>query len=225
MFLLPASPVIWGLAMAASFIVGLKLVWPRSMDRYLSVMLVGALLGWLPVAMSLYWANVNSLVVLMLALALRFPKHAGWAIGLASAAKLLPLLMLPWLVRRCGLRAGVIAVTVFALAMLIVVGLEGPSVVLDFVRVRASQSAPPHPIRWGLVPLGVPDGVVYAVAGVLAIIAGALRSFTLGVAAMLVATPVPHAHYYAWALVPTLALSGQAFKRLAFNLGRDRQRG
>ena len=209
-FALPFSPLIWGVAMTACLVFGLRIIWPRGMGPIYSTLLAAVLIAWLPVTSAFLWANVNSVVFLLLAIALRHPRHAGWAIGAGIAVKLLPVLMLPWLLRKQGWRSVAIALGVLAVAMIVVVALEGPSVIIDFIRVRAGQTAPNHPLRWGLVPLGLAAVAGYALASGLAILSFVYGSFTLGVAAMLIGLPVPHVHYYIWLLVPLMGVWGEA---------------
>ena len=205
-FLLPGAPILWGLLMGACLVAGLALIWPR-LSPGPSLLLTAALIAWLPIQSALAWANVNALIFVLLAVALRFPRHAGWAVGLAIAAKLVPVLMLGWLIGERRWRALAVAVAVPAVATLTVMLIEGPQIIWEFLLVRLNEYVPPSPTRWGLAPLGVPPLVVYGLGILCAGLAAWRRSYTLGVAAMLIALPSPHVHYWIWLLLPLLGLA------------------
>ena len=96
LLLLPGERWTWGAIMVAFVLVGLGILWPR-VGPGAVFLLLPVLLVWLPVPSALAWANVNAMVFGLLAIAWRFPRAAGWAIGVAAAVKLVPILGVAWL--------------------------------------------------------------------------------------------------------------------------------
>jgi hypothetical protein len=204
---LPGGRWIWGGTMIAFVLLGLLLLWPR-VGLGGAMLLLPVLLVWLPVPSAMAWANINALVFGLLALAWRFPRAAGWAIGAAAAAKLVPVLGVAWLIGRRDWRNAGIAIGVLLAATLVVVAWKGPATIGDFVSLRLNELTPPGaPPRWNPVSLlGLPDWVGYASAGLLTLLAIRFGSLSLSIVAMLVAVPVLHAHYLTWLLVPILGI-------------------
>ena len=208
LFALPAAPVLWGAAMLVSLVAGIAIVWPR-VDWWHAVLLGIVLIAWVPVQSAVTWANTNSLVLLLLAIALRFRRHAGWAVGMAIALKAAPILLLAWLIGERRWREVVTALGVATLLTVVVALVEGPQVVTDFLQVRLNEVPNAGRTSWGIVPLGVPAFVAYGTGGVLAAAAVWRASFTLAVLAVLAAIPSPHAHYWILLLVPLLGILPQ----------------
>lgn len=189
---------VWGALMTGSMIMALRLVWPRL--RYpFGLLLLCVVLAWWPTHAAFWWANANSLALLCLAVAVRWPRWAGWAMGVAIAAKLAPLFWIGWLVRRDGWRAAGPAILVPVLATALVVALTGPNALWEFVVVRLNEVHPDASLRVGLpLTVGVP---LAAVLGVLAWLRGSL---TLAILASLAVVPALHLHYWVFLLVPLL---------------------
>lgn len=205
--LLPGGRWIWGGLMVACVLVGLALIWPRVGPG--GAMLLGpVLLVWLPVASALAWANVNAAVFALLALAWRFPKTAGWAIGIAAAVKLAPIFGIGWLIGKREWRKVLVAVAIPVSATLAVAAWKGPETILDFVSLRLNEVTPPgdRP-RWNPVELfELPDWVAYASAGALVVMAVHWSSLSLSILAMLVSVPALHSHYLVWLGIPILGI-------------------
>jgi hypothetical protein len=208
LLLLPGGPILWGLVMAASLFGGLAIVWPRI--GVATLVAAPALLVWFPVTSAIAWANINSLVFLMLAIAWRFPRAAGWAIGIAAAAKLIPILGVFWLAGRRDWRGAAIALAIPIVATAVVLAWKGPDTLIDFITLRANQWNPEQGLRWGLVQAtGMSPAAALGMAGTVALVAYRRASFTLAVMAMLVSIPVMHAHYLTWMLVPLLGATAR----------------
>lgn len=205
LFAVPAGALLWGWCMAASLIVGVAIVFPRLRTPW-AALLLAALAAWAPVHAALVWANANSLVLLLLALALRFPRHAGWAIGAAASVKFVPVLMVAWLIGRRDWRQALIAVAMPVMLTGVVAIFEGPEVVTDFIAVRLGDLSEIGTEQWGLVPMGFLPVVGYVVGAGIAAVAAWRASFSLAVVAMLVAVPDLHLHYWTWLLVPLLGV-------------------
>ena len=204
--LLPGGELLWGIIMAASVIVGLVLVWPR-IGLLGTLLLASALVVWYPIVTALTKGNLNALIFLMLAIALRFPRAAGWAIGIATAAKVAPVLGVAWLLGRRDWRGVAIALAIPILATLVVLVWKGPDTLIDFIILRANESKPDQAGRIGVVAtLGVSPMVALVLGGIVALLAWWRASFTLAVAAMLISIPVMHSHYWTWMLVPALGI-------------------
>lgn len=204
--LLPGGKLLWGVLMAASVIGGLVLVWPR-IGLLGTLLLASVLVVWFPVVTALTKGNLNALIFLMLAIALRFPRAAGWAIGVATAAKLAPVLGVAWLLGRRDWRGVAIALAIPILATLVVLAWKGPETLIDFIILRANESKLDQQGRVGVVAtLGVSPTVALVLGGAVALIAWWRASFTLAVAAMLISIPVTHSHYWTWMLVPLLGI-------------------
>ena len=139
---MPGDRWLWGLLMIACVLGGLLLIWPR-VGPGGTMLLAPVILAWHPVTSALIWANVNSAVFLLLAIALRFPRAAGAAIGVAAAIKLVPILGVAWLLGKRDWRGATTAVGILLAATLIVMIWKGPTVLSDFVR---------HYLTWLLIP-------------------------------------------------------------------------
>ncbi len=135
------SPWIWIAASVGSVVAGLVLIWPR-MSPAATLTLIALLLLTEPMRAALWSANVNAMVFGLLAVALRFPRIAGWSIGLAAALKLVPILGVAWLIGKRDWRGSFIAVGVLTAFTLITVGLKGPTVIPDFVIQRLNEYDP-----------------------------------------------------------------------------------
>lgn len=221
LLLLPGGKFLWGVLMAASVIGGLILVWPRIGLRG-TLLLAPAIIVWYPIITALTKGNLNALIFLMLAIALRFPRAAGWAIGIATAAKLAPVLGVAWLLGKRDWRGVVIALAIPILATAVVLIWKGPDTLIDFIVLRATESKPDQGGRIGVVAtLGISPTIALALGGVVALLAWWRVSFTLAVAAMLISIPVMHSHYWTWVLVPLL---GIGIPRLMARVGQPRHR-
>lgn len=206
--LVPGGGWIWGIGMTAAVAGGLVLLWPRIGLRG-TLLLAPVLVAWWPVTGALTRGNLNALVFLCLAVSIRFPRRAGWMIGLATVAKLAPAVMLFWLLGKRDWRNATIAVGIAVFATAVVVIWKGPGTLGDFVTLRMNQWAPTSEgsLRWGLAEVfGLSSAAALGVAGLFAIAAWRQASFSIGVIAMLVATPVMHVHYWIFLLVPLLAI-------------------
>jgi hypothetical protein len=206
--LLPGDRWLWGGLMIACVLVGLLLIWPR-VGLGGTMLLAPVIVAWHPMTSALFWANVNSAVFLMLAIALRYPRAAGAAIGVAAAIKLIPVLGVAWLVGKRDWRGAATAVGILVAATFIVVIWKGPGVVSDFVQLRLHEFDPTvaanprwNPVAW----FGLPDWVAYASASALAVLAVVRRSFSLSIFAMLASVPSLHEHYLIWLLIPALCI-------------------
>ena len=200
--LLPGGSQAWAIATVASVFAGVVLLWPRVGPG--GVFLLGpAIFAWFPVTAALGWANVNAFVFLLLAVAWRFPRAAGVAIGLAAAIKLVPILAVGWLLGKRDWRGAAIAIGIPLAATLIVAGWKGPTTITDFVVLRLNEWHPAQWDRWDLASaLGLPQAVGYLMAGALAVAAWWRASLSLAVLAMIAAVPALHVHYLTWLLVP-----------------------
>ena len=200
--LLPGGTEAWAIAAVASVFAGVVLVWPKVGPG--GVFLLGPVVfAWFPVTAALGWGNVNAFVFLLLAVAWRFPRAAGVAIGLAAAIKLVPILAVGWLLGKRDWRGAAIAVGIPVAATLIVAAWKGPDTIADFVVLRLNEWHPAQWDRWDLVSaMGLPQVVGYLAAGVLAVAAWWRVSFSLAVLAMIAAVPALHVHYLTWLLVP-----------------------
>jgi hypothetical protein len=207
LLVLPGGRWLWGGVMIAFVLMGVLVLWPR-VGLGGAVLLMPVLLVWLPVPAALAWANINAMVFGLLALAWRFPRAAGWAIGVAAAAKLVPVLGVAWLIGKRDWRNAGIALGVLLGATLVVVVWKGPATIGDFISLRMNELTPPsvRP-RWNPVELlDLPDWVAYACAGLLTLLAIRFASLSMSIVAMLVAVPALHAHYLTWLLVPILGI-------------------
>jgi hypothetical protein len=193
----------WGLLMLACLLAGLILVWPR-LRRPWDLVMAGAVSSSIPFITAVMFANVNSLIFLLFAVALRWPRAAGAAIGVAAALKVAPIFALAWLVGRrdwSGLAIGLmVGIGLTLLAALLV----DPNAIVDFVVVRLNELPRPGPMAISLTSFGTPPVLAYVLALAVAVAAAARRSMLLAVLACLVAVPVLHAHYWTWLLVPIL---------------------
>jgi hypothetical protein len=205
LLLLPGDGWLWGLTMFGATVVGLVLIWPK-VGAGGAVLLAPVLILWLPTTSALIWGNVNGLVFCLLAVAWRFPRAAGIAIGMAAAIKLVPILGIAWLAGKRDWRGLAWAVGIPLATTMIVLLWKGPETLSDFITLRANQWVPEQTTRWGIVDAGVPFQLALAVAGGLAILAWRRASFGLSVVAMLVSIPAMHAHYWTWLLVPFIGI-------------------
>jgi len=207
LMVLPGGRWLWGAVMVAFVLLGLALVWPR-VGLGGAMLLAPVLLVWLPVPSALVWGNVNAMVFGLLALAWRFPRAAGWAIGVAAAAKLVPLLGVAWLIGKRDWRNAFIAVAILIVMTLAVVVWKGPASVGDFVVLRLNEITPPgERPRWNPVELlGLSDWFAYGAAAMLTLVAIRFASLSLAIVAMLVSVPALHAHYLIWLLIPILGI-------------------
>jgi hypothetical protein len=202
--LLPAGHVVWGLLMAACVVAGILVLMPRlGAGVFLFAPVVMALP---PVLEGLVWANLSSLVFLCFAVAWRWPRWAGWAIGIAAAAKVMPILAVAWLVGRRDWRGTQVALAVPAALTALAIVLTSPTVLVDFVVVRLNQEPMPGVVRWGLSDAGVPEVVTWVAGLVVAILAGWRASFSLAVLAVLLVAPALHMHYLLIPLVPVIGI-------------------
>lgn len=212
----------WGLLMAASLFSGLVLVWPR-LRRPWDLAMAGVIVTSIPFLSAIVFANVNSLVFLLFAVALRWPRAAGTAIGIAAALKVAPAFAFAWLIGRrdwSGLAIGVAVAVGLTLGAALLVD---PRAIVDFVVVRLNELPRPGPLAPGLASLGAPPVVGYALALGIATVAAARRSLLLAIVACLVSVPVLHAHYWTWLLVPILG-SGTPLLEGAFERVRESDR-
>jgi Glycosyltransferase family 87 len=202
---LVVTPYIWIVACIGSMAAGFVLIWPR-VGAAATLTGVALLLLWEPVRAALWSANVNAMVFGLLAVALRFPRVAGWSIGLAAALKLIPILGVAWLIGKRDWRGAAVAVGVLAAFTSITVIAEGPAVLRDFVVQRLNEYDPHMEGQISLHAFGFSPWVGYAAAAVLSVLAARFASFSLAVMAMLVSVPNPHNHYWTWLLVPLLGI-------------------
>lgn len=207
LMVLPGDRWLWGGVMVAFVLLGLGLLWPR-IGLGGTLLLAPVLLVWLPVTSALVWGNINAMVFGLLAAAWRFPRAAGWAIGIAAAAKLVPVLGVAWLIGKRDWRNAWIALAIPVAATLVIVIWKGPETIGDFISLRMNEAHPPgERPRWNPVELlGLPDWLAYASALVLTLLSIRLASLSLSISAMLVSVPALHAHYLVWLLVPILGI-------------------
>lgn len=201
---LAVSAAVWGVLMTSSLVLALSLAWPRL--RYpFGLLLLCVILAWWPTHTAFWWANLNNLALLCLVVAVRWPRWAGWAVGVAIAAKLAPVFWLGWLLRRDGWRAVGFALLVPALATALVVALTGPEVIWQFVLVRMNEIHPAASLRLGLpFVLGLPLAIA------LAVLSWWRGSLALAVLASLAAVPALHLHYWTWLLAVMLLSRSQS---------------
>ena len=199
--LLPDGKIVWGVLMAVCVALALTALLPRVGPG--GIVLLAPVMTLLPpVIDAMVWGNLTAVVFLMLAVAWRWPRHAGWAIGIATAAKLMPVLAVAWLIGRRDWRGVWIALAIPAALTALTMLLAGPSVVTDFLIVRLNQMPTPGVARWGLADIGVPEVVTWGIALLIAFVAMRRVSFSLSVVAILVAAPALHLHYLVIGLVP-----------------------
>jgi len=191
---LPQRPVVAGLA----------LVWPRLRPPW-DLVMGGAIVTSLPVISAVVFANVNSLILLLLAMAVRWPRAAGLALGVATALKVAPVFAFAWLIGRRDWSGVAMGLAVAAGLTLGAALLIDPNAVVDFIVVRWNELPRPGPLATGLTTFGLPATVGYLLAATLAVLAATRASLLLAVLACLAAVPVLHAHYWTWLLVPILA--------------------
>ena len=205
--LAPRGDWLWGFLMLAGVVVGLALIWPP-VGPGGTLLLVPVVLLLLPVTSAMAGANVNGLVFGLLAVAWRFPRIAGWAVGIAAAAKLVPILAVAWLIGRRDWRQAGIAFAVLTGTTFIVLAWKGPETLTDFIVLRLNEMPPPDGVtRWGLTEVfGMSAPWAYAIAGLLVIAAARNASFSLSVLAMLASVTTLHVHYLTWLLAPLFGI-------------------
>ncbi len=205
--LAPGGGLLWGLLMTTGVLVGLALTWPRVGPG--GVVLLGpVLLIWPPVIEALAWANINGLVFGLLAIAWRFPRAAGWAVGLAAAAKLVPILAIAWLAGRKDWRSVAVALGVFVATTAVVIAWKGPQTLPDFISLRLNE-IPSLGIGAGIgltTLTGIPQSIGYVAAAVLTVLAYRYASLSLAIIAMLLSVTELHMHYLIWLLIPILGI-------------------
>jgi hypothetical protein len=203
--LLPGGSVLWGLLVAAGVAVGLIVMWPR-VGFGGAVLLVPVLLVWRPVVAVVAWGNGNGLVFGLLAIAWRYPKAAGWAIGIASIVKLIPILAVAWLIGKRDWRNTALGIGLLVAATLVVVVWKGPATISDFITLRVNEFAPADagPGVGFTELLGVSPVWGYVAAAILTVLALRFASYSLAIVAMLVSVATFHLHYWTWILVPLL---------------------
>lgn len=202
--LLPAGDLIWGLLLVACVSAGIAILMPRLGGAV--VLYAPVMVALPPVIAAMAWANLNALVFLMLAIAWRWPRHAGLAIGIAAAAKVMPVLAVAWLLGRRDWRGATVALAIPAVLTVAAMAFTSPSVVIDFVIVRLNQQPTPGVMRFGLSDLGVPEVITWFLAFGVAAVAAWKASFSLAVLATLILSPALHMHYLTHALVPALGI-------------------
>jgi hypothetical protein len=195
----------WGALMLAALLAGLVLLWPRLREPW-GFALAGALIIWIPVPDAAIWANLNSLVFLLVVIAARWPRQAGWAVGAATALKLSPVFLFAWLLGRRDWRGLLIGVSIALGLTLIAALVTQPAALWDFVLVRWYEQPTTTFGGLSLASVGMPAWVGYTLALALAVAAARRSSLTLAIAASLVAVPTLHAHYWLLALVPLLRI-------------------
>jgi alpha-1,2-mannosyltransferase len=220
--LLPAGGHAWGLLMIAGVLTGLALTWPR-VGPGGAVLLAPVLVVWPPVLEALAWANINGLVFGLLAIAWRFPKAAGVAVGIAAAAKLIPILAVAWLAGRKDWRGVITASAILVAATVAVVVWKGPSTVTDFITLRSHEAPSPGlGAGVGLTALtGISQSISYLAAAFLVVLAFRYGSLSLAIVAMLFSVAELHLHYLTWLLIPILGvwIPWVVRRRPAFPLG------
>ena len=152
----------WGLLMLACLLAGLALVWPRLRQPW-DLLMAGVVVTSLPFLSAVVFANVNSLIVLLLAVGVRWPRVAGTALGIAAALKVAPIFAFAWLIARRDWRG---VLTGLAVAAGLTVGaalVVDPNALVDFVVVRLNELPRPGPLATGLTSFGVPALVVLRV--------------------------------------------------------------
>lgn len=205
--LAPRGDWLWGLLMLAGVVVGLGLIWPP-VGPGGALLLVPVVMLLPPVTSAMAGANVNGLVFGLLAAAWRFPRLAGWAVGIAAAAKLVPILAVAWLIGRRDWRGAGIALAVLTVTTFIVLAWKGPETLVDFIVLRLNEMPPSDGVtRWGLTEvLGMSAPWAYAIAGLLVIAAARNASFSLSILAMLASVTTLHVHYLTWLMVPLFGI-------------------
>jgi alpha-1,2-mannosyltransferase len=203
--LLPGGVWLWGILMAVGVLVGVGLMWPR-VGLGGAVLLAPVLLVWRPAVEAIAWANVNGLVFGLLAVAWRFPRAAGWAIGVASIIKLIPILAVAWLIGKRDWRGAAIAIGMFVAATLVIMVWKGPTTLTDFIILRMNEIAPADagPGVGFSEFLSVSPLWGYVAAAVVTLLAFRFASLSLAIVAMLVSVATFHLHYWTWILVPAL---------------------
>ncbi len=205
LLLLPGGGLLWGLAMVLCVLAGLVILLPRVGPGGVALM-APVLIALPPVLEAMAWANNSALAFAALAVAWRWPRHAGWAIGVATAAKLIPVLMVAWLVGRRDWRGVLIALGIPAALTAVAMVLVDPWVVVDFIRVRLAQEPLPRVQRWGLSDWGAPEALTWVLAFGVAVLAAWRASFSLAVVAVMLVAPATHMHYLVMPLVPAIGI-------------------
>lgn len=210
-----AAAVVWAVLLAAAAAASLRLVGVRDWRCY------AVALASVPVLDGVYWGNLTVFLMLPVAVAWRYrdrPWVAGLAIGAAVAAKPFVWPLIVWLLVVRRFRAAATATAsavVFVLAAWAALGFEGftdyPALLRELQEVYGPRSLSMATVASGFgasVPVGA---VLTALVGLLLLALAARlarerdgdrRSFSLAVAASIVATPVVWIHYAALLLVP-----------------------
>jgi hypothetical protein len=212
---LSAAKVVWTLSLLAGFFLALRIAGARDWRCYVAAAAA------LPVLEGVFWGNLTLLLLLPLAVAWRYRDHAptaGLAVGAAVAAKLFLWPLLVWLLLTKRYRAAVWAAAssvVLVVGAWAVVGFKGlmdyPALlrVLEDVYAIRSFSLATLAFAAGLpqtvaVALGAAAGM--ALLGFAAWLVrrpdGDRRSFSVAVAACLVASPIVWPYYTALLFVP-----------------------
>lgn len=192
----------WGLLMLGCLVAALVLMWPRLRPAH-SLLLAAALIAWWPLLEAAAWANINSLVLLLLAVAWRWPRHAGVALGAAAAFKAAPILLLSILIGRREWRQLALALATGAGLTLLAAAFAGPESLWHFVILQLHETQPDHWWRLSASEF-MPQWAAWLLALALAAAACIRGSWGFAVAAVLVAVPTLHMLYWIWLLVPAL---------------------
>jgi hypothetical protein len=212
--LLPGASVLLAVALALCVPVSLLLLGVRDARCHAAAFL------WAPVYSAIQTANVTLFLLVAVAAAWRYrdaARRAAVAGGLAVAAKLLCWPIGLWLAatRRAAAAIGVAAVALgVTLGLWALLGFDGLRDYPSSLRgLEGEVGDEAYTVEALLVDAGVPDGaaglvgVVVALVSLAAVVVVGLRgddrrSFTLAVAAMLVATPITWLHSFALLLAP-----------------------
>lgn len=203
----------WGILMGACLVIGLALVWPRLSHPW-DIGLAAAVVTSIPFLSAVIFANVNSLVLLLLAVAVRWPRVAGTAIGIATALKVAPIFAFAWLLGRRDWRGVLIGLAVAVGLTLGAAIVVDPNAIVDFFIVRWNEIPDPEPLAFSVTMLGLPVVAGYLLAVVLAGVAVVRRSLLWAVLACLAAVPQLHVHYWMWLLVPIFAAGTPLIERI-----------
>jgi hypothetical protein len=200
----------WGATMLLALVAGLTLLWPRLREPW-GFALAGALIIWIPVPDAVIWANLNSVVFLLVVIAARWPRQAGWAIGLATALRLFPLFLFAWLVGRRDWRGLLVGLAVAVGLTLAAALVTQPSAIWDFILVRWYEQPTSTFGGLSIASTGLPAWVGYLVALGLAAIAAWRGSLAVAILASLAAVPTLHAHYWILVLAPLLRIGSHPY--------------
>lgn len=194
----------WGMLMLACLLAGLALVWPHLPHPW-DLVLGAAVVTSVPFLSAVIWANVNSLVLLLFAVAVRWPRVAGTAIGVATALKVAPIFAFAWLIGRRDWRGVATGLAVTIGLTLGAAILVDPHAIVDFIVVRLNEVPRPEELAVSVTMVGLPVVAGYLLAVVLAGVAVMRRSLLWAILACIASVPQIHVHYWTWLLVPLLA--------------------